>query len=1651
MSPNEDQLAAIGKARSERDHERNQLYALELQRLRLQRELDSALEEEGQAKAKLEELESRIAGQLRTVAAGEALLGREIEALIAEVGPEQLIESWDDELPILLLPLRIETRWRLEPKAAPKLAAAPTGPELWVRVYPDDIAQVTHEKALTDAEVEHGRAYWSARQAAKKDEERTEAWTALVNRFGANRAAWVARQTQPKNWEAAASDPEAALEFPDPGTTKPDSWTTAPHSRVLPDRFVLLAWRGDDLVVEQQGERVDDVVIFGPSPLEDNAGAPSISRDEEQRLQLDDSFAWIRDFDKAVEAGLGFRVPLEAEDVDGGFDRLVVLGVKHSASAEESKDLLEDLIDNHHYSLSGFSLLPQGSATNNTEGNETPYTRAGRGAAESEGPEVGPPLLEPSADRALASDGQRFADLLGIDYEPLQSVEGADNTDHLEAVAMNRALYAGTLGYYFDHMLNEVLGEAGFAALRRHFTDHVTGRGPLAAIRVGSQPYGVVPTSAFGRWSVGRDGPVSHHVAGHLRDPGRNFEAILHAVLTRLDEAWSTLVPKLAQIGAPGNAAANLLEVLGLQPTTAELYRRVGYSWDYLRNLDEFAFGGDHFGDVFKMAIEAGVARDFLEELGYDPLRPDGETQKPLPLLLQLIWRHSHNPRIDPKQLIDGLPLSETATIRPYDPARPDNYVDWLRTNAGDADKLETQDFEGADPPGELLYMMLRFSLLMESQRAIFHWLAAREIEAPELVRSRKFMNIGPQASPSAWEVFRASASVLVEEEVDDAPLLEVIYYPQFSEEEGRYAAEQLEALEHLGKAPTARLERALAEHVDTLSYRLDAWQTSLFTRRLHARRRLEGEVEGRRTGVYLGAYGYLENLRPTPARRKKISEKELPKDLQTGIDDLYMEIESGGYVHSPSLNHATAAALLRNGYLTHATPDRPDALGVNLSSDRVRRAQYLLEGIRGGQSLEALLGIQFERGLHDWTTRSEGPVILDQFKPAFREKFPLRRTRVPQAADAGGGAATISEDHQVTNGLALAQTTEKFPYGIEDLVGATSDQRGAIEHEREEIVNSLDALRDVLTAEAAYQLALGNFDRAAAIVRSTGDAEVPPEVEVLRTPRGTDTAFTQRLAMTLDPAQGESPWPEAIPLTLRARLEGSLNNWAGTLLGDPGQIRCTAQALDAEGEVVVAEGAPVEATVSLQELGVQPLDFVYMVRRETEESGAAELETRVRYAFARKEGLADDVVIRIAFADAGGGEARSFAEALALADRIRRLLGAARPLGASHFQSATSDAKAPPDNPDRLDLPELLKRVGDRLPDIAGLLEQLKTALTAAEATPPPATAAEELRKALKAVADSGFAYAMPHSAQGSDAVQVEVLRAQAKLVLERGEAAREKVEAMVEEAGEASGSANSRASLLVEAVREWAGADFLLLPRFELGDPAAVGKAHLARAQLLEHAKGPAGIAMPVREWLHGAACVRPLVHDFELLRTIADSHTEKQMALAPLQLPYKAGDSWLGCEFPPTMEVLHDTVSIVQYLPQGFEPAGKLCGLLIDEWVEKIPQRKEITGLGFNFNAPNSAPPQALLLAVAPRQSGSWHWDDLVETVLDTFRRARLRAVEPDALGDLPAIGTLLPAVIAEFSTSPSSVSLDYSFVHKEIRLKAEAMMTSLGGGG
>jgi hypothetical protein len=190
---------------------------------------------------------------------------------------------------------------------------------------------------------------------------------------------------------------------------------------------------------------------------------------------------------------------------------------------------------------------------------------------------------------------------------------------------------------------------------------------------------------------------------------------------------------------------------------------------------------------------------------------------------------------------------------------------------------------------------------------------------------------------------------------------------------------------------------------------------------------------------------------------------------------------------------------------------------------------------------------------------------------------------------------------------------------------------------------------------------------------------------------------------------------------------------------------------------------------------------------------------------------------------------------------------------------------------------------------------------------------------------------------------------------------------------------------------------------------------------------------------EWLQGVAHVRPKIVRWDYVRTLYEALNDDQLSLQPVQLPYRAKDSWLAVQFPekdeldPTQPftIAHDTLSIAVHGEAAFVPAAKQCGLLVDDWTEVIPSKDEVTGISFNYNQPNAAPPQTLLLAVTPVEKGHWTWDELVGILNDTLLRAKLRAVEPHVLDKVahPELNVLLPSLLADFSQYDLNIALDY----------------------
>jgi hypothetical protein len=504
--------------------------------------------------------------------------------------------------------------------------------------------------------------------------------------------------------------------------------------------------------------------------------------------------------------------------------------------------------------------------------------------------------------------------------------------------------------------------------------------------------------------------------------------------------------------------------------------------------------------------------------------------------------------------------------------------------------------------------------------------------------------------------------------------------------------------------------------------------------------------------------------------------------------------------------------------------------------------------------------------------------------------------------------------------------------------------------------------------------------------------------------------------------------------MTPRADLEAPLNHWIGSMVGDPGKVRCTVAAIDEHGTVVLdAAGNAIEGVVSLADLSLQPLDLIAILRGTPEPQSFSELETRVRSAFARPRALADDILVRIGFAESGSPSLtiRSFAEVLPLLDAARRIIVEAKPMTGRDSITTSKPSPVPADQLDQIDLPELQSRLAALRTNLDNTFDNLSDKLAAAAAAGSTAVDIDALRDALTAVANAGIERAFPQSALGDLQPARDVLVAQAQWLMNRftdmAKAYDEELATVIDPGAKPA----QKLEALTAMVHAFYGPDFRVLPRFKFPNFADVSAADAARDALLDYARSAKNIIDPVGEAVHSMGHVRFPMHRFRMLSLLKEEVSDAPLPLSVIQLPYRANDTWLGTEFKPGTAIFHDTLSLIQCLPQGFSPGAAQCGLRIDEWVESFPKSKEMTGISFHYDQPNSMPLQSLLLAISPAGRRHWIWSDLVRIVRDTIESAKLRAVEPDMIDKVEGLTTLLPATMAEFSTTQHAISLDYSF--------------------
>jgi hypothetical protein len=1463
-------------------------------------------------------------------------------------------------------------------------------------------------------------------------------------------------------------------QLPDVGPLKEGAWTRAARSGVLPERFLVVAVSGDDPVHAVAGAPVPADLKLSIDPTPDDPAAEQFTVDTNGDLVIGASIRWMVDYDEALAKGMAVTVPITASEAISGFDRVYAIGLRDGDPADGAQALTE-LLDNHHYGQTGLGLVAIGTPTNNTDRAASGY-RSLDDPDESYAVEAGAPLVDAAQpDDEAAGDGLRLGRALGVEAQTFAHVDGADRRDAADAQAATAALYPATIGNWLFDNAAPLISRDTRARLRAFATAHVAARGLVPALRVGAQPYGVLPAIAYTRYVPDAGETLPATAPTDERDAQQRFDVLLSAVLNAAAADWATIRDRyVAYATDPGvsDPRAHFLELLGLEAVSSVSGYRFGVN-----------VAGRHAAAATDPALQFGLPPSNGGPAAGAGFGPYALLQRFQPVLAQAFGVDPNAPLLAGGQVAEAYAdvFLRVEDSRAYE-------LRWLTRNHG----LHGSP-AGGDPGGDiaallaaapsalagqsradehersLLALLARQALLVAQRDAALEVLIAEGLATEEQLieagASAHFVvsSLLSPATLTPWSYLLLSLSDVgrLQGMTFSGRLFAYLSSGQVSMADfltaggatgidgfagGAYApvaqglARHRAALSALAALPVERVGALLMEHLDIASHRLDAWITGLAHRRLRALR------AAKPVGAHVGAYGWVEDLGPRDGGHDLAA--NVPAALADPSRPIHQPDGSEGFLHAPSVNHAVTAAILRGGYISQrAEGDVENRMAVNLSSRRTRLAVSLIEGVRAGNSLGALLGYRLERFLHEY--HATAGVTLDAVIGPLRSAFP----------SVAGVDATLNADtaaRQVCDGLAIADAVNRWiaanasersagrtvydilsdgnftgrPWGLGSGIPAQTDQTHldgivrAIDH----VADALDALGDIVIAEAVHQIALGNHARAAAVVSALAEGKAPPRPEVVDTPR-TGTPLTHRILLSLADSAGAPAGWEAIAMTPRALAEPALNAWAAGLIGAPGDIRI--RLVHASDQLPAGE-------VTIADLGLHALDLAAILGPGFE-TGLGELA--VRALDARHPADLDDDIPPVALqadvltrAPGWGDGVRTLAEVAPLVEAIAALLGRGRPADAHDY---VLGEQPPAGTTSGVDVDELESRVttardaltdvavdllrllaGDATLDAAALPDDGRAFVAAQDPVPDPPRWAD--REAWRAVLLRAVAFGVPAGlppAQYENRVQVRrALRAAAETAFAE----------IIERLGKATLGADPTAASLTAAARAVFGEGFTIVPRAalrnrdELDTTLAAGRA----------------TAVQLDGWLEGLAGVREGCGGLADLLVLADAHGAHVPEAAVAQLPHVDGEPWMGDVLPAGADA-QGRLSLAVYAPSELPADGATgAALLVDEWTEILPSAAETTGVAIHYDQPDSTPPQCALVAVTPQKRGAWQLGELVQTLHDTLELAKSRAVELEHLQTtmygqlLPAIaGELVPAAAGGLPSTDTRVILDF----------------------
>lgn len=719
-----------------------------------------------------------------------------------------------------------------------------------------------------------------------------------------------------------------------------------------------------------------------------------------------------------------------------------------------------------------------------------------------------------------------------------------------------------------------------------------------------------------------------------------------------------------------------------------------------------------------------------------------------------------------------------------------------------------------------------------------------------------------------------------------------------------------------------------VAECVDVRTYRLDA----SFTNKAHCMIRNGADY-------ILGAYGWVLDLKEDKA-----------------------EPISDEYIIAPSITHAKTAAVLRSAYAksqrgdSHKDVDN-NTLAINLSARRVRIAKRIIDGVKSGLAIGAILGSDLERSIHE--------EMLDVCILPLRKKFTLLSSRL----NTDGSTATSSnlntgnakEDSKnyalaVINGTKLINALNEikikgdvdniltlrqyftqndkewqaFVNGIDGLRQTLNGKkRDMLKKLVMDMADSYDALTDVVMSESIYKLCEGNTAAVDAIMKSMNNETNFPTPDFVEQPMSC-ARIEQRVVVGLD----------ASAYVEKAACSGSVFQYA-----DPA-VDGWLTGLLASMSMVKDKVMPASAIVYMSQNmnGLQAL----LDHKYDEELSEYQL----------------------------------------MLNALREMIGNAHPLRHDELEhTSAGDCVSEPD------IKELSSRVGKVASMVEDILE--KVHVIVGDAGPNDDeyyTPTEDIVVALKHLASLGN-----HSAY--------------KLLENPEEVTCDDVRQIVGTLREAVASAktvslSSTAEDCQKAIRNMLCNEVMVVPRFSLD------KEHLDTKGLAYQLNKDRQFFKNVNpetydEYVEQLARVRKQVSLLHQINLFAFFNDGADLDMKAMQMPVDGMENqqWIGVEVDEDKVWDANSYIIVNssYLANDLRNGNYAAGLVVDFWTESIPLKEQTASITFSYDQPDAEAPQTIIYAVNPRvQWGKrWNYQELAGALKSTLELVKLRALEPDDL--------------------------------------------------